>query len=202
MSYKNDFFSQTNPDLINSKSLSDLNKIIISDSAPPKTISNLSENLISFYKKYIQANILPIIIIVIFVSFIIYRYMTHSSEDFDPSKSISAPQNLLEQTDILNDTVKKENKLKNIDTIINDEIINDEILNDDSIYDDIVIRPNPDSREVYTGTKNRWLGASDDLMEHPLGYDNNFISTTADTIGAFASRNKESIDLASKILFN
>jgi len=197
MSYKNDFFSQTNPDLINSKSLSDLNKIIISDSAPPKTISNLSENLISFYKKYIQANILPIIIIVIFVSFIIYRYMTHSSEDFDPSKSISAPQNLLEQTDILNDTVKKENKLKNIDTIINDEI-----LNDDSIYDDIVIRPNPDSREVYTGTKNRWLGDRDDLMEHPLGYDNNFISTTADTIGAFASRNKESIDLASKMLFN
>ena len=197
MSYKNDFFSQTNPDLINSKSLSDLNKIIISDSAPPKTMSNLSENLVSFYKKYIQANILPIIIIVIFISFIIYRYMTHSSEDFDPSKSISAPQNLLEQSDILNDTVKNENKLKNIDTIINDEI-----LNDDSIYDDIVIRPNPDSREVYTGTKNRWDGARDDEMEHPLGYDNNFISTTADTIGAFASKNKESINLASKMLFN
>lgn len=202
MSYKNDFFSQTNPDLINSKSLSDLNKIIISDSAPSKNMTKLSENLISFYKKYIEGNILPIIIIVIFLSFIIYRYMTHSSEDFDPSKSISTPQNLLEQTDILNNTVKKENKLKNIDTIINNEILNDEILNDDSIYDDIVIRPNPDSREVYTGTKNRWLGASDDLMEHPLGYDNNFISTTADTIGAFASRNKENIDLASKMLFN
>jgi hypothetical protein len=197
MSYKNDFFSQTNPDLINSKSLSDLNKIIISDSAPPKTMSNLSENLVSFYKKYIQANILPIIIIVIFVSFIIYRYMTHSSEDFDPSKSISSPQNLLEQSDILNNTVKNENKLKNIDTIINDEI-----LNDDSIYDDIVIKPNPDSREVYTGTINRWNGARDDEMEHPLGYDNNFISTTADTIGAFASKNKESINLASKMLFN
>ena len=199
MSYKNDFFSQTNPDLINSKSLSDLNKIIISDSAPPKTMSNLSENLIGFYKKYIQANILPIIIIVIFVSFIIYRYMTHSSEDFDPNKSISSPQNLLEQSDILNDAVKRENKLNitNIDTIINDEI-----LNDDSIYDDIIIRPNPDSREVYTGTKNRWEGAQDDEMDHPLGYANNFVSTTADTIGAFASRNKESINLASKMLFN
>ena len=59
--------------------------------------------------------------------------MTHSSEDFDPSKSISAPQNLLEQSDILNDTVKNENKLKNIDTIINDEILNDEIANDTQI---------------------------------------------------------------------
>lgn len=193
MSYKNDFFSQTNPDLINTKSLSDLNKIIISDTVPQKTMSNLSENLISFYKKYIQANILPIIIIISFVTFIIYRYMTHS-EKFDPNKSISEPQNLLEQSDILNDQVKNENKL-NIQNI-------DEILNDDSLYDDIVIKPNPNFREVYTGTKNKWDGAQDDEMEHPLGYDNNFISTTADSIGAFASRNKESINLASKMLFN
>jgi hypothetical protein len=195
MSYKNDFFSNTNPDLISSKSLSDLNKIIISDSAPQKSMSNLTENIISFYKKYVQANVLPIIIIIVFLSFIIYRYMSReSNEKFDPSKPISDVQNLLEQTDILNDAVKKENKL-NITNI-------DEILNDESIYEDIILRPDPASREVVVGTKNRWENAKDDEMEHPLGYDNNFISTTADTIGAFTTQNKQAINLASKMLFN
>jgi hypothetical protein len=196
MSYKNDFFSNTHPDLISTKSLTDLDKIIIgSNDAGQKTITSLTDSLIQFYKKYIQANVLPIVIIIIFLAFIIYRYMS-KNEQFDPSKSISAQQNLLEQTDILNNKVRKENNL-NIENI-------DEILDDESIYDNLNFKPVSDSnsREVYTGTNNRWAGSQDDEMEHPLGYENNFISTTADTIGAFASRNKETINLASKMIFN
>ena len=63
------FFSNTNPDLISSKTFSDLNKMVIIDDEPVKETKTLINTSITFYKKYIQPNLIPILIIILFISF-------------------------------------------------------------------------------------------------------------------------------------
>ena len=85
MSVKNDFFSNTNPDLISAKSFNELDNIlVVSETA--KKMSSLGESAKDFYKKFIQPNVIPIIILLSFIIFMIYRYMTKKNENFNPSK--------------------------------------------------------------------------------------------------------------------
>ena len=197
----NDFFSNTNPDLISSKSLTELDKLIVnSDSKKIQIGGTLIDSSFDFYKKFIQPNLLPIIIIIVFIIFIIYRYMTRKTknESFDPTKSVNDPyQTKLE----LSETPEHHD----LDNVINEFVLDkeaEEILNDDSIYEDVIHRAPEGGRTVYRGTKSKWNGQHDDLMDHPYGYDNNYIESTNEMLGFANENNKKAIDDVSKILFS
>lgn len=198
MNNKNDFFSNTNPDLISSKSLNELTNIIVTTENIKKP-ATLSESTVNFYKRFIQPNLLPIIIVVIFISFMIYRYMTYSSdkEKFDPNKSINDPtQTELELSE------KNPYEFDNtMNKILRDKEAND-ILNDESIYDNLIDRNEFNDREVYRGTQNPWEGEKDDEMEHPYGYENKYIETTNNMVDFATKKNKSALDNVSKLVFN
>jgi hypothetical protein len=84
------FFSNTNPDLIGAKTFSDLNKLVIVENGPIKENKTLIISSLNLYKKYVQPNIIPIIIIVLFITFMIYRYMTSKKEDEKKHKKKSS----------------------------------------------------------------------------------------------------------------
>ena len=198
MNNKNDFFSNTNPDLIRAKSLNELTNIIVTTENIKKP-ATLSESTVNFYKRFIQPNLLPIIIVVIFISFMIYRYMTYSSdkEKFDPNKSINDPT----QTEL---ELSERNPYEfdnTMNKILRDKEAND-ILNDESIYDNLIDRNEFNDREVYRGTQNPWEGEKDDEMEHPYGYENKYIETTNNMVDFATKKNKSALDNVSKLVFN
>ena len=196
MNKQNDFFSNTNPDLISAKSMAELTKIV-ADADPVKKVS-LSQSTISLYKKYIQPNLLPLIIVIIFISFMIYRFMTHSEkEKFDPNKSVNDPtQTQLE----LSETPNHYEFDNVINEVVKDKEMN-EILNDDSIYENLIDRNEFNDREVFRGVNNPWEGEKDDEMEHPYGYDNRYIETTNNMIDFATKKNKSSLDDAFNKMF-
>jgi len=198
MNNKNDFFSNTNPDLISVKSLNELTNIIVTTENIKKP-ATLSESTVNFYKRFIQPNLLPIIIVIIFISFMIYRYMTYSSdkEKFDPNKSINDPT----QTEL---ELSERNPYEfdhTMNKILRDKEAND-ILNDESIYDNLIDKNEFNDREVYRGTQNPWDGGKDDEMEHPYGYENKFIETTNNMVDFATKKNKSALDNVSKLVFN
>ena len=206
MTTKSDFFSNTNPDLISLKSVNDLNDaIIINDSS--KKMSTLAESSITFYKKFIQPNVIPIVILIGFIIFIIYRYMTKKQkpvkESFDPSKSINDPTQTTLNLHETDNRHEFDNVINNI--IEKNEI--DEILNDDSIYQDLYKPDKLDKldkydREIYRGVTNKFKNAQTIKMDHPYGYDNDFMEMENEMMDFSTSRNKLKIDEASSMIFN
>jgi hypothetical protein len=197
MNNQNEFFSNTNPDLISAKSITELTKIIV-DSDPAKKVITLSESTLTFYKKYIQPNIIPIIIVIIFISLMIYRYMTNNSkEKFDPNKSVNDPtQTQLE----LSETPKHYEFDNVINQVVSDKEMN-EIYNDESIYENLIDRNEFNDREVFRGVNNPWEGEKDDEMEHPYGYDNRYIETTNNMVDFSTKKNKSALDDAFNRMF-
>lgn len=198
MNNKNDFFSNTNPDLISVKSLNELTNIIVT-TENIKNPATLSESTVKFYKRFIQPNLLPIIIVIIFISFMIYRYMTYSAdkEKFDPNKSINDPiQTELELSE--RNPYEFDNTMNKI---LRDKEAND-ILNDERIYDNLIDRNEFNDREVYRGTQNPWEEEKDDEMEHPYGYENKYIETTNNMVDFATKKNKTALDNVSKLVFN
>lgn len=196
MNNKNDFFSNTNPDLISSKSMTELTTIIANADIVKKA-PTLSESTVNFYKRFIQPNLLPIIIVIIFISFMIYRYMTYSNEKFDPNKSVNDPtQTQLELSE--RNPYEFDNT---INQVIKDKEVN-EILNDDSLYENLIDKSDLNDREVFRGTHNPWNGEKDDEMEHPYGYENKYIETTNNMVDFATSKNKSALDEATKMLFS
>lgn len=198
MDKQNDFFSNTNPDLISAKSMTELTKIIV-DSDPAKQLPTLSESTLSFYKKYIQPNLIPLIIVIVFISFMIYRYMSHSEkEKFDPNKSVNDPT----QTQLELSETDKHYEFDNvINQVVKDKEMN-ELLNDESIYENLIDRNEFNDREVFRGTHNGWEGEKDDEMEHPYGYDNRYIETTNNMIDFATKKNKSALDDAFNRMFS
>ena len=198
MNNKNDFFSNTNPDLISAKSMTELTNIVANADIIKKA-PTLSESTVNFYKTFIQPNLLPIIIVVIFISFMVYRYMTYSNEKekFDPNKSINDPtQTKLELSE--RNPYEFDNTMNKI---LRDKEAND-ILNDESIYENLIDRNEFNDREVYRGTNNPWEGEKDDEMEHPYGYENKYIETTNNMVDFATKKNKTALDNISKLVFN
>ncbi len=199
MSETNNFYSKTNPELVTAKAIDELNStIIVTDTTKAPTLGNSSLNI---YKKYIKPNIIPIVILVAFIAFMIYRYMTNKKikdkESFDPSKKLSDPtQKALE----LHETENHHEFDHVINQVIEKNEI-DEILNDNSIYDDIY-KPDPHERQDYTGTNNKALNDPIIKMDHPYGYDNDFIELENKMLDFSTSRNKQTIDRASSMIFD
>ncbi len=200
MSETNNFYSKTNPELVTAKAIDELNStIIVTDTTKAPTLGNSSLNI---YKKYIKPNIVPIVILIAFIAFMVYRYMTNKKikekkESFDPSKKLTDPtQQALE----LHETDRHHEFDHVINQVVEKNEI-DEILNDNSIYDDIY-KPDPSERQDYAGTNNKALNDPIIKMDHPYGYDNDFIELENKMLDFSTTKNKQSIDQVSSLIFN
>ena len=226
-SLSKNFFSKTSPDLVSLKSINDINVEMFSESIDSNNNgcnNYFNNNIYKFYKTYIQPNLIAIVIIVLFFSLIIYRYMTHQRkqkknkrkdnkiiEDFDPSKSVKSQVNRnLYIGDVLNpETVKTSemidasSRYNDITHILDDTLYDDELNNigeqtgRSNFIDDEKI-------ESVTSLNNRFdIREKDDdyILEHPLGFDNAFVETTNDSIQYANNKNRKVLDQLAKKMF-
>lgn len=74
-----DNFSRSNPDLINPDTLKPFEDIL---NKPPSTqMTGFNDSVGSFYDKYIEPNLLAIILLIIFGLFLYYKYITKGTEE-------------------------------------------------------------------------------------------------------------------------
>jgi len=212
------FFSKTSPDLVSLKSLNDINNDMFSDANVINNSNNtgcFNSNIYNFYKKYIQPNLIAIIVIILFIIIVIYRYLTYKKEEkqdkqveqFDPSKSIQSQINrnvyigdqLDPDVEKTPEMIEASSRYNNITHILDDSIYDDTVNNiGRSNYIDI------EQIESVTGLNNRWNIKQKDkdyLLDHPLGYDNDFVETTGDSIQFANNQNRKSFDELAKKMF-
>lgn len=118
-----EFFSESKPDLINKKTLHNLEKMI---AKPSKNIIESSNEswtsyLYYFYDKYVKHNMFFIIIIILLTIFLIYKYMTKGTdlEKFEEQENEEEEQN---------DRDDQEN-FENHDNLLNQTLINNSFSN-------------------------------------------------------------------------
>jgi hypothetical protein len=96
-----EFFSGSKPELISMKSINELTSNVFGDAASDSIIlpeKNLTSrpilktpfNIKTFFINYIKPNLLPVIIILVFVGFLLYRYF---SKDDQPNTETNIPTN-------------------------------------------------------------------------------------------------------------
>jgi len=179
------FFSNTNPDLIGSATLKNLNNNIVIADKPKMT--TLSESSVNFYKKYIQPNLIPIIIVVIFIGIMIYRYMTRKNdlklienEDDSSEPSNSENESQLSNKNTHNKNTHNNNSsnthIQNTQTINNtinmnelDNVIDQYIKSTE--YGDLIDQMNNENTE--TTEKDLYIDSNLNILDYP--YKSDFI---------------------------
>jgi hypothetical protein len=223
----NDFFSGSKPDLISMKSMNDLVNIVVeggisnlgAGTAEIVTIGGGSENnnnnlnsLLQninkptmfnpkeIYQNYIKPNLLPIIIILLFVLFVLYRYFSIKEEKFNPGEPVDAQINRNSYVDV---NIPVLYDIEKITQISDDEMIN-KIKKKSTPFEksprvSVNKRPEEDREEVIYGT-NVWENP-DDGIPNPL-YDVDFVSSTASAVHFNNEQNRSSLDTAAKMIFH
>jgi hypothetical protein len=215
----NEYFSGTRPDLISMKSLNDLApfiqnsdnfNMIAGNNNFGKTTIKTNNNLTNFYEYYIRPNILPIIIIIIFVGCIIIRYLSVNDnpknnkctplnkeddtlnsnvqkshiENFNPAKPVFSQKNHNVYVEPPKVELEKTQILYDLDDDLFNKIIDPTVepsINLDNVPYIVPSVSDPlEYREQIQNSKNEWANQSEGLP-NPF-YGNNYISSTADAI--------------------
>ena len=213
------FFSNTRPNLIGNDIKRTVNKIMKKQSNNTTISDKISFRLGEFYKNYIEENKFYVFIFFIIIIFLIYRYYNrsgkkenYSNQDYEKLKDI-----IYNQTAHLRyDDQPTIDRLRSID----DQPRHDKvyyppdplpvnipgkgIIYTRNIYDD----PEPypalntpkynynnvyenKSRSYYNGTYDTYQNAQDTDIPNPLGYPNNFNTTTGDYIKYMTNTNEK-----------
>jgi len=222
-----EFFSGSRPDLISMKSINELtaNVFVASSQDIPINGGVINQtsllrnpfNIKTFFLNYIKPNLLPVIIILVFIGFLIFRYVSNdeidqvnggtneannkieqvnsgtNKEDFNPS----LPINL--QTDRMEYPVtglRPPKYLDNKDLEVSiDEVFNKMKTKHGPSYDDVPDMDycefeNPESREsIYMGNTS-WISQPDGAKN--LVYnENNLVSSTGNFVQFGIEKNRE-----------
>jgi hypothetical protein len=231
-----EFFSGSKPDLISMKSINDLTANVFVASSQDIPINGRVTNqtlllknpfnIKTFFLNYIKPNLLPVIIILAFIGFLIFRYVSKdetnkivdggvnkvnrntSKENFNPS----LPINL--QTDKMEYPVSGLRPPKYPDDpeleISIDEVFEKMKKKHGPSYDDIPNMSNcefenPESREsIYMGNTS-WISQPDGA-KNIVYNENNLVSSTGDFVQFGIEKNKDknksSFDDITKRIFN
>jgi len=197
-----EYFSGTKPDLINNKTIKVLDKMLDVPYTPKNKIK--SNFICSFYENYIESNLFPIFVIIIFALFLIYKYY---AKDLTKKKKKKKKENFLPTfnsyypTDMQNPYV---NYLP--DTI--PQKVGDEYLTYNDINPPIKYPqkypPIPNKireYEIYTGIENTYKNAQDPNLPNALGLPSNYNTTTEEAMEFMTSKNKKNLDALAGILF-
>jgi len=239
-----EFFSGSKPELISMKSINELTSNVFGGSSLDDEFINGGNkgdinqvilrnplNIKTFFINYIKPNLLPIIIILIFIGFLIFRYASKNDEETknlqqseSNNKTKSNNKTNLEefnpalpinlQTDRMEYPTAGFKPPKYPDDpeleVSIDEILEKMRKKHGPSYDDVPNMPycefeNPESREtVYMGNSS-WISQPDGA-KNVVYNENNLVSTTGDFVqyGIEKNRdsNKSSFDDLAKRIFN
>jgi hypothetical protein len=217
-----DFFSGSKPDLISMKSMNDLVDIVVEGGNASGIVKQNSDNinnleqfiknsskpspfdLKSIYNNYIKPNLLPIIIIIVFIAFFLFRYYSVKEEKFNPAQPIDEQVNRNSYVDVnlpvLYD-VEQINKLSEEELIKKMKKKSKPFEMSPPQIKSCEIEGNSgDEREEVIYGSNSWLNEQDGYPNAFFG--NDYVSTTSDTINYASEKNKKSLDLAANMIFN
>ena len=217
-----DFFSGSKPDLISMKSMNDLVDIVVEGGNASGIVKQNSDNinnleqfiknsskpspfdLKSIYQNYIKPNLLPIIIIIIFIAFFLFRYYSVKEEKFNPAQPIDEQVNRNSYVDVnlpvLYD-VEQINKLSEEEMINKMKKKSKQFESSPPQINSCDIAGNSgDEREEVIYGSNSWLNEQDGYPNAFFG--NDYVSTTGDAINYASDKNKKSLDLAANMIFN
>ena len=189
-----DFFSNTKPNLINGKTLKNMDKIL--SLAKPMPVKAVSDTLYSFYDIYISPNIFVLIMLAIFAIFLAYRYWSKNDqlEDFRPA---------------FNPTIPVDQQQSFVHYLPDDDQyeVNEQISTINQIIPPKPPKPIlPDVpkpvlfKEVNTGTSNTYYDSIDHIINNPFDWPNNFNSSTSQSVAFMAGQNKAAFDELENII--
>jgi hypothetical protein len=217
-----DFFSGSKPDLISMKSMNDLVDIVVEGGNASGIVKQGSDNinnleqfiknsskpspfdLKSIYQNYIKPNLLPLIIIVVFIGFFLFRYYSVKEEKFNPAEPVDTQINRNSYVDI-NLPVLYE--VEQINKLSEEEMIN-KMKKKSKQFESSPPQINScqiagdsgDEREEVIYGSNSWLNQQDGIPNPFFG--NDYVTTTGDAINYASEKNKKSLDLAANMIFN
>ncbi len=217
-----DFFSGSKPDLISMKSMNDLVDIVVEGGNASGIVKQGSDNinnleqfiknsskpspfdLKSIYQNYIKPNLLPLIIIIVFIGFFLFRYYSVKEEKFNPAEPVDTQVNRNSYVDInlpvLYD-VEQINKLSEEEMIKKMKKKSKQFESSPPQINSCEIAGNSgDEREEVIYGSNSWLNQQDGIPNPFFG--NDYVTTTGDAINFASEKNKKSLDLAANMIFN
>jgi hypothetical protein len=211
------FYSKTKPDLIGYKTKISIDKII--ENAKPKiTISDkISQFVSNITTTYTAPNLFYITIFMLVLSFLIFRY-SRKKENYANLSDIQNQTNRLryqEQPtiDILKPVNKQYNEIVNyppedLPININDDIIYTKDLYERNYQHDDIGTPNYDfdvvykspTRSSYAGQYDSYQNAEDTDTINPLGFSNEFNTTSGNFISGMTDLNRHNIQNYGELL--
>ena len=208
-----EFFSGSKPDLISMKSINELtaNVFVASSQDIPinggvinqGTLLRNPFNIKTFFLNYIKPNLLPVIIILAFIGFLIFRYVSNdeidqvngetNKEDFNPALPINLQTDRMEYpTGGLRPPKYPDNKELELSI---DEVFNKMKKKHGPSYDDVPNMDycefeNPESREsIYMGNTS-WISQPDGA-KNVVYNENNLVSSTGNFVQFGIEKNRE-----------
>lgn len=227
-----EFFSGSKPDLISMKSINELTNVFVvsSQDVPinggnggvinqPSLLKN-PFNIKTFFLNYIKPNLLPVIIILVFIGFLIFRYVSRdvptqtehndketnkvnqvnggvnggtNKEDFNPSLPINLQTDRMEYptAGYIPPKYPDNNELE----VSIDEVFEKMKKKHGPVYDnppsmDYCEFENPESRETTYIGNTSWISQPDGA-KNPVYNENNLVSTTGDFVQFGIEKNRE-----------
>jgi len=183
-----DFYSNSKPDLICSKNKKPLYNIGSELQPNKETISETVLNIINtLYIKYIIPNMTITICMVVFILFLIYRYYTTANNNTKKQKSKSAPINTNYGLVIGNNENNGNNDITNQLSDPHYVIIDDKQI-------PLIQKYHSEEKKYYTNTTNDYKNTQDTDIINPLGFSNDFNTTTGAFVGEMTDLNNQNVE--------
>jgi len=200
-----DFFSGSKPDLISLKCINDL--VILGGKSPENLLTLQVNNQWepkNLYYNYIKPNIVPIVLILLFLLALLIRYFMlknnpeiNKKESFNPAESVCVqpnhnnyitPGSIVYDVDDNIDENELFEKIKK-----KTEIPFDKCINEDKTRNLPIEQPDDDDKEIIYKGRDEWLNQFNSF-DNPF-YGNNLVTSTADAVKYGLEQNNKSIDL-------
>jgi hypothetical protein len=216
----NNFFSGSKPDLISMKSMNDLVDIVVEGGANAiigkvgedglENFQNIIQNntnktpfnIKELFQNYIRPNLLPIIIILVFLMFVFFRYYTVQEEKFNPGEPIDSQVNRNSYVDVNIPVLYDVEKITNMseDEMIRKMKKKSKQFESSPKTDNVCYGKQKEYREEVIYGSNQWENQDDGIPNPFYGVD--FVTSTADAVKFNNTQNKKSLDTAAKMIFN
>ena len=199
------FFSNSQPDLIGMKTMNDLVDMVIDkDSEKLKDVIPIKKpvnGLSSFINNFIKPNLLPIILIVLFVGFLLFRYFSVKEERFNPAAPVDAQINRASYVDVNLPVIYDSKELEDVS---DEDMLRRMKKKEKPFEKSPYINPDDyhsseEREQVIYGT-DVWMNEPD-AVPNPF-YDNNYVTSTSDAVNFATEKNKKSLNAAARMMFD
>ena len=200
-----DFFSGSKPDLISLKSINDL--AVLAAGSPENLVPFQTKkpwDAKSFYYSYIKQNLVPIVLILLFLLALLIRYfMLKENPEINKKENFNAAESVFEQPNH-NNYVSADTIVYDLEDNIDENELMEKIIQKSKVpFDEHVVedklrevhieQPDDDDREIIYKGRDDWLNQFDGY-DNPF-FGNNMVTSTASAVQFGLKQNNEAVDL-------